>query len=128
VARRRGERHRALLRSCSRVPVALPYLKLAVHDVPDAETHIRSTGRELRQLTARYSAITAARFTLGKCDAETFEAHLELLLPQHQIIVNATCWAPSGAVHDVMARALSQLAQLERRNPAIRPRAEAKAA
>ena len=99
-----------------------------MHDVPDAETHVRNIGRELRQLAGRYCAITGARLGVRPCSAEAFEAHLELLLPQHQIIVNAASWAPSRAVQDVMARTLSGLAQLERRDSTICPRAEAKAA
>jgi hypothetical protein len=108
--------------------VTLPYLKIGAHDVPDAERHIRDMGRELRQLTARYSAITAARFNLGKCGAESFEAHLELLLRQHQIIMNAASAAPQGALREVMARALARLAELEQRDPAIRAMIQAKAA
>jgi hypothetical protein len=108
--------------------VTTPYLKISVHDVTDAETHVRSIGRELKQLTGRYSAITGARLGVRSCSAEAFEAHLELLLPQHQIIVNAASSAPSRAVQDVMSRALSELARLERRDSTIRPPAEAKAA
>ncbi|HYL25573.1 MAG TPA: hypothetical protein VEV21_14375 [Burkholderiales bacterium] len=108
--------------------MTLPYLKIAAHDVPDSEARIRHMARELAQLTDSYRTITAARFDLGKCDAEAFEAHLELLLPQHQIIVNASSPAPERALHEVVARALDQLALLEQRDPAIRPRPEAKAA
>ncbi|HET7365506.1 MAG TPA: hypothetical protein VFJ70_18210 [Burkholderiales bacterium] len=108
--------------------MTLPYVKLTAHDVPDVEAHSRRMSRELAQLTARYGSITGAHFTLGKCGAEAFEAHLELLLPQHEIIVNVASGAPERAVRDVVARALAELAQLERRDPAIRPSIEAKAA
>lgn len=101
--------------------------KISAHDLPEAKAHTRAMGRALRQLTARHSAISGARFTLGRCGAG-FEAHLELLLPQHQVIVNSASRAPAGAMHDVMARALAGLAQVELRDPSIRPPAEAKAA
>lgn len=108
--------------------MTLPYLKVTAHDVPDAEAQSRRMARELAQLTGRYSAITAARLSLGKCGAEAFEAHLELLLPQHQIIVNAAAGTPQAAVREVLARSLAQLAQLEPRDPAIRPAVQAQAA
>ena len=108
--------------------MTLPYLKIDAHELPDAQTHVRRTARELAQLTGRYSAITAARLTVRPCSAETFEAHLELLLPQHQIILNATGSTAQSAVRDVLGRALAQLNALERRDPLVRPRAEAKAA
>jgi hypothetical protein len=108
--------------------VTPPYLKIGAHELPEGETHIRRMTRELTQLTDRYSAITAARFSVGKCGADAFEAHLELLLPQHQIIVNAASGTPQGAAHDVVARALAQLVQLEGRDSAIRTTMHAKAA
>lgn len=84
--------------------------------------------RELAPPTDRYRAITAARFNLGSDGAQGFEAHLELLLPRHQIIVNAASGTPQGAVRDAVARALVQLQELERRDPVIRATGQAKAA
>lgn len=53
---------------------------------------------------------------------------MELLLPQHQIIVNAASSTPQRAVRDVVAGVLARLVELERRDPAIRLAVEAKAA
>jgi hypothetical protein len=108
--------------------VTLPYLKIAAHDVPDGAAQSRRMARELAQLTERYSAITAARFNVGKCSAEAFQAHLELLLPQHQIIVNAASGTPQGAMRDAVTRSLAKLAELERRDPAVHSSSVAKAA
>jgi hypothetical protein len=79
-------------------------------------------------LTDRYRAITAARLHLGSDGAQGFEAHLELLLPQHQLIINAASGTPSGAVRDALQRALAQLQELECRDPAVRATMQAKAA
>ena len=108
--------------------MTLPYFKLEARDVPDSEAQSRRMSRELTQVTARYHAITGGRFTLAKYGGDAFEAHLELLLPQHQVIVNATAATAERAAHEAVARALAQLAVLERRDPAVRSPLPAKAA
>jgi len=71
----------------------LPALKVALHGIASPEGSIRATAQEFRQLSARYPAITGGRFSLSKNGSEGFEAHVELLLPQHQVIVNTAARA-----------------------------------
>ena len=105
----------------------VPPLKVVIDGVEAAEAAIRGARRELGQLSARY-AITGGRFTLAKSGPELFEAHLEILLPQHQVIVNAAAAAPERARREALSLARGCLAALERRDPAIRSAHQAKAA
>ena len=105
----------------------LPALKVALHGIAAPEASIRAMQRELAQLSARDPAITGGRFTLANCGPEVVEAHLELLLPRHQVIVNAVATA-ERSVREVFARAAERLALVACRDPAIAPTERAKAA
>lgn len=58
-----------------------------------------------RELKAQYPAITACRVALAEG-----EAHIEVLLPQHQVIVNAAHADPERALAAALAKARAQLA------------------
>ena len=106
----------------------MPYIKIATHDLADTASDVRRMQRELADLGARYRTITSARLQLVRTRPERVEAQLELLLPQHQVIVNAADSAASTALRAVLLRAVSELETLARRDPTIRPRAQSRAA
>jgi hypothetical protein len=108
----------------------MPYIKISTHDLADADTDVRRVQREVADLTARYPAITSGRLELTRISPERVEARLELLLPQHQVIVNAADSATQTALRAVLVRAASELQELGRRDAKIRPpaRPQAKAA
>ena len=96
-----------------------PVLKIAVHGVPDAEGAVRLLRQEARELGARFPATTGVRFHLSRDEAYGYEARLELLFPQHQIIVNGTGAAGEQAAKAAIAAAERQLRELARRDPAV---------
>ena len=106
----------------------MPTIKIATHDLGDVASDVRRMERELADLTARYPSISSARLLLTRTRPERVEAHLELLMPQHQVIVNAADSAPQNALRAVLSRAIAELQLVVRRDPAIRPPAHAEAA
>jgi hypothetical protein len=105
-----------------------PCIKIAVHGLPDAEVQIRRMRAGFADLAHRYATITGGRFALARSAPEAFEAHVEILLPQHQVIVNAAAAAPERALREALSRARECLAALERRDASIRSAPRAKAA
>jgi hypothetical protein len=79
-------------------------LRVAVHDLPDAEGALRRLRQEAQQLAARYPALTGGRLDLRKDAGAGYEAHIELLFPQRQLIVNAAAPAPEIAVKAALAK------------------------
>ena len=57
-----------------------------------------------RELKARYPAITGCRVEVAEG-----EAHIEVLLPQHQVIVNAADDDPQRALAAALAKMRRQL-------------------
>ncbi len=100
----------------------LPHLKIATHDVPDAEAAVRSMRQQARDLTTRYASMTGCRFTLSRDASLGYEARLELLFPQHQVIVNGNGAAPEQALKEALAAADTQLQILARRDPTVAAR------
>ena len=62
-----------------------------------------------RELKAQYPAITGCRV-----DVRDGEAHIEVLLPQHQVIVNAADADPQRALAAALARMRSHLDAIAR--------------
>jgi hypothetical protein len=72
------------------------------------------------QLLARYPAITGCRITLEPIDGSAWNARVEVLLPQHQLIVNAAGADQAGARRSALARAAETLEQVVKRDPRLR--------
>jgi hypothetical protein len=87
-----------------------PYVKVTARDVPDVDGCIRTMHQELSALGDRYDELRSCRFHLAPA-AEGFEAHLELVFPQDQIIVNAAAPVAARAVKDVVAAATRRIDQ-----------------
>jgi len=70
---------------------------------------MRRIPQEVNALVARHAGITSCRFALDKSAGGAFEAHLELLLPQSQVIVNGQGPDPSSALHAALEAAERRL-------------------
>jgi len=75
---------------------------------------------EAAELVARYPAITGCTFVLEAIDGGEWNARIEVLLPQHQLIVNATGADERGARRSALARAAEKLEQVVKRDPRLR--------
>ena len=75
---------------------------------------------EAAELVARYPAITGCHVTLEPIDGSAWNARVEVLLPQHQLIVNATGTDEAGARRSALARAAEKLEQVVKRDPRLR--------
>src|SRR4051812_6767982 len=75
---------------------------------------------EAAELVARYPAISGCTFVLEPFDGGDWNARIEVLLPQHQLIVNATGTDEAGARRRALARAAERLEQGVKRDPRLR--------
>ena len=75
---------------------------------------------EASELVARYPAITGCRFALEPIDGSAWNARVEVLLPQHQVIVNASGADEASARRSALARAAERLEQVIARDPRLR--------
>ena len=74
---------------------------------------------EAAELVTRYPAITACRVALEKFDASGWNARVEVLLPQHQLIVNATGADEVSARRHALQRAAERLEEVMARDPRL---------
>jgi len=75
---------------------------------------------EAAELAARYPAITSCHVVLEPIDGSAWNARVEVLLPQHQLIVNATGADAAAARANALARAAEKLEQVVKRDPRLR--------
>ena len=75
---------------------------------------------EAGELLARYPAITGCHVELEAIDGSAWNARVEVLLPQHQVIVNATGADEASARRSALARAAEKLEQVMKRDPRLR--------
>ncbi|HEX7055439.1 MAG TPA: hypothetical protein VF211_16060 [Burkholderiales bacterium] len=73
----------------------------------------------MEELKARFPAITACRLAIEPMPSGEAEAHVDILLPQHQIIFNEVGPDPEAARARALAAAAQRLAELGRRDPRI---------
>lgn len=74
-------------------------------------------GPELEALRERFPAILRARAEVAETASGAYEAHIDVLLPQHQIILNREGADAEGALHaavDAATREIEALARRER--------------
>ena len=74
---------------------------------------------EAAELAARYPALTACRLAVEPLPSGETEAHLEILLPQHQIVLNALGADAEAARRHALAAAAARLEGLAKRDPRI---------
>jgi hypothetical protein len=74
---------------------------------------------EAAELKARFPAMTACRLAVAAMPSGGAEAHVEILLPQHQIIFNELGTDAESARRKALAAASARLAELASRDPAI---------
>jgi hypothetical protein len=74
---------------------------------------------EAAALVARFPAITACRLVVEPMTSGEAEAHVEILLPQHQLIFNEVAADAETARAKALANAVVRLAELARRDPRI---------
>jgi hypothetical protein len=103
------------------------HLKIATHDLPDPESAVRAMRSATRELGARYPSIMAWRLAIGR-SADGYEAHADVRLAQHQLIVNGIGEAPERALHQALAKLVAQLGALAQRDASVVYSAPAKAA
>ena len=75
---------------------------------------------EAAELVARYPAITGCRVALENIDASAWNARVEVLLPQHQLIVNALGTDEAAARRNALERAAERLDSLLARDPRLK--------
>jgi hypothetical protein len=75
---------------------------------------------EAAELVARYPAITRCRVALESIDGSAWSARVEVLMPQHQLIVNATGADEASARRTALARAAEKLEQVVQRDQRLR--------
>jgi len=74
---------------------------------------------EAAELVARYPAITSCRVTLEPLAPSAWNARIDVLLPQHQLIVNAPGESEAAARSQALARAEEKLRALLARHPEL---------
>lgn len=79
---------------------------------------------EAAELAARFPAITACRVSLEPMPSGETEAHLEILLPQHQVVLNEVAADAESARRKALASAAVRLAELAKRDPRILKRGQ----
>ena len=76
----------------------------------------------MQELKSRFPAISACRLAIEAMPSGEAEAHLDIRLPQHQIILNAVGADAEAARRKALAAAAERLAALAQRDPRIRRR------
>ena len=71
------------------------------------------------ELRARFPAITACHVAIETLPSGEAEAHVDILLPQHQIIFNEVAADADAARAKALAAAAARLAELAKRDPRI---------
>ena len=71
------------------------------------------------ELRARFPAITACRIAVEALPSGEAEAHVDILLPQRQIIFNVVAPDAHAARAKALAAAAVRLAELAKRDPRI---------
>ncbi len=74
---------------------------------------------EAAELAARFPAITACRISHEAMPSGETEAHVEILLPQHQLVLNVVAADAASATREALATAAARLAELARRDPRV---------
>ena len=80
---------------------------------------LQEAAPEAAELIARFPAISACRLALAAMPSGEAEAHVEILLPQHQIIFNEVGPDAEAARRKALAAAAARLAELAKRDPRI---------
>ncbi|HET7197151.1 MAG TPA: hypothetical protein VFI86_00670 [Burkholderiales bacterium] len=73
----------------------------------------------MEQLKRRFPAIIAERLAIEPMPSGEAEAHVEILLPQHQLILNEVAPNEAAARAKAIAAAAARLAELAERDPRI---------
>jgi hypothetical protein len=74
------------------------------------------TTPDVAMLKERFPGILRARSEVEQTAAQKFEAHVDIVLPQHQIIVNREGADAQSALHAAIEAARHELAVLARRD------------
>ena len=74
---------------------------------------------EAAELAVRYPALSACRLAIEAMPSGEAEAHVEILLPQHQIVLNEVGRDAETARRKALAAAAARLAELAKRDPRI---------
>jgi len=93
----------------------MAHFSLSARGVPDAEATLRGMRHEAQRVAARYPALSALHFALRAQDA-AYEAHVDLRLPQHQVILNAVAATPDAAVRRAAESIVREMRRLEARD------------
>lgn len=99
-------------------------VKITLHDVPDPKALAHLMEQGTAEFAADFPAIVSSSLTTEKiaaseAQARGYEIHLELLFPQHQIILNRAGLTPKAALHDALAAARLEIERLALRDPAV---------
>lgn len=73
----------------------------------------------MEELKARFPALTACRLAIEAMPGGEAEAHVDLRLPQHQVIFNVVAPDAETARARALAAAAARLAELAKRDPRI---------
>jgi hypothetical protein len=107
-------------------------VKIVLGDVPDPDGLRLLMQQGAAGLAAGFPPILGLRLTAEKiaaseAEAESCQIRLELLFPQHQIILNRARLTPQAALHDALAAARFEIERLALRDRAVAPARKATA-
>ena len=78
-----------------------PVVKVALHGLPQSESLLEPIRSAARKLAADFPRALSCRVELEHADGE-MEAHVEVLLPQQQIIVNRAAASAAVALREAL--------------------------
>lgn len=91
-------------------------VKIALHDVADAEALVRRIEEFDAELEHAFPGLLALRVVV-----EPSEARVELLFAQHQVIVERAGASPDAALQEVVVAAKAELERVALRDPSVAP-------
>ena len=81
--------------------IARPILRVALRDLPRCESLLPHIRKAAARIAAEFPGVTGCRMSLEPLDGQ-FEAEVELLLPQRQIILNRVAQNPGAALEQAL--------------------------
>ena len=88
---------------------ARPIVKVALHNLPDAQKLLEPVRKAAGSVFADFPEALTCRLEIERVNGG-FEAHLEVVLPERQIVLNRTGGSPAEALNQAVAEAGSRFA------------------
>jgi hypothetical protein len=88
------------------VSAARPIVKVALHNLPDAQKLLEPIRKAVGSVFVDFPEAMTCRMEIERTNGK-FEAHLEVVLPQKQIILNRAGESPTAALDGAITEARS---------------------